>query len=326
MPPNPSPLGAPSADDLSAWHRVWTAASSHDRPGEPLPSPASVRRALTAAGEDSRQLLWLVRRPGGDPTATAALRLPASDRVPTAGLDLVVHPAHRRMGTGSRLLATATEAAAAEGCAGVTAEVPAGAPGEDFLATRGFVPVQRLTWQRLALCEVPERVVKLPDVPHPGYRLSVWEGPPPPALAAGFAAARGTLGGGPRGDAGRHAPHLGEHDTAEAAARRGERLLTVAALADPDGAVAGYTRLVLPAEAAEPARQLDTAVLPGHRGNGLGLWLKAAMLRRVRGDHPAVAEITTGTADDNRHMHALNAALGYRPLRRTVAYRLALRR
>ena len=109
-------------------------------------------------------------------------------------------------------------------------------------------------------------------------------------------------------------------------AGRGEPLLTVVALTGADDTVAGWTRLVLPADAGEPARQLDPAVLPDHRGHGLGLWLKAAMLRRVRARWPAVAEITTGTADDNRHMLALNAALGYRPLRRTVDYRLALRR
>jgi GNAT superfamily N-acetyltransferase len=145
---------------------------------------------------------------------------------------------------------------------------------------------------------------------------------PPRALAAGFAAARAALAG-PRPDGRRTPP--GKAEGAGAA----ERLLTVAALAGPDdevAEVAGWTRLVLPADAGEPARQLDTAVLPDHRGHGLGLWLKATMLRRVREADPAVAEITTGTADDNRHMHALNAALGYRPLRRTVDYRLALRR
>jgi len=323
MPPNPSPLDAPSDDDLRAWHRVQAAAAGHDRPGEPLPSPAAVRRALTADGEDVRLVLWLVRRPGGDPTATAALRLPAGPR-PDAELDVVVHPAHRRMGTGSRLLATAAEAAAAEGCASVTARVPAGTPGEGFLATRGFLPVRRLTWQRLLLAEVPDRVVKLPGVPHPGYRLSAWEGPPPPALADAFAAARAAMAGPPAG--GRQAPHPGEPETA---ARRGERLLTVAALTGTDDQVAGYTRLVLPAAGqgppAEPARQLDTAVLPAHRGHGLGLWLKAAMLHRVREEQPAVTEITTGTAEDNRQLHALDAALGYRPLRRTVDYRLTLR-
>src|SRR5207249_3636307 len=103
---------------------------------------------------------------------------------------LTVHPAHRRLGTGSRLLATLTEAAAAAGCRSLVAEVTAGTPGEGFLATRDFVPVLRLTWLRLVLDDVPDGIRKLPEVAHPGYRLAFWEGMVPDDLADGFARAR----------------------------------------------------------------------------------------------------------------------------------------
>lgn len=331
MPANPSPLTAPTAEDLRAWYRVQSAALAHDRPGEPVPSQAAVRAGLTTAGSRRRLVLWLLRGSGDEPVATAVLRLSCA---PEAGggaghadLQMTVHPAHRRLGTGSRLLATVTEAAAAAGCRTLAAEAVSGTPAEGFLATRDFVPVTRMTWQRLALDEIPGPVGKLPDVLHPGYRLTAWEGAVPDALADGFLGALRALPA-PAADldAGdsRWDPEA-VHETAELAARRGDRLLTVVALHD-GGAVAGYTTVALPGDGARRAQQYDTAVVPAHRGHGLGLWMKAEMLRRLPAAQPDLAEIHTGVPDDNRHLLAVNASLGFRPLRRTVRFRLRLRR
>ncbi|WP_327291493.1 GNAT family N-acetyltransferase [Streptomyces sp. NBC_01198] len=332
MPANPSPLTDPTAEDLRAWYRVQSAALAHDRPGEPVPSQAAVRAGLTATGSRRRLVLWLLRGSGDDPVATAALRLPdAPDGEPAGGpaeIQLTVHPAHRRLGTGSRLLATVTEAATDAGCGSLAAEAVSGTPGEGFLATRDFLPVTRLTWQRLALDEIPGQVGKLPEVPHPGYRLTAWEGAVPDALTDAFVSAlralpappeaTGTLGE-PRWDP------AGVHETAELAARRGDRLLTVAALHD-DGEVVGYTTVLLPGDGARRAHQYDTAVVPAHRGHGLGLWMTSEMLRRLPAAQPDLAEIHTGVPDDNRQLLAVNTALGYRPLHRSVRYRLRLRR
>ncbi|WP_333770278.1 GNAT family N-acetyltransferase [Streptomyces sp. IBSBF 2435] len=333
MPANPSPLTAPTAEDLRAWYRVQSAALAHDRPGEPVPSQAAVRAGLTTTGSRRRVVLWLLRGSGDDPVATAVLRLPGGPAGADGGpaeIQLTVHPAHRRLGTGSRLLATVTEAATAAGCGSLAAEAVSGTQGEGFLATRDFVPVLRLTWQRLALDDLPGRIGKLPDVPHPGYRLTAWEGAVPDTLTDGFVAALRAL---PAPSAAVAGLDAGEsrwdpatvHETAELAARRGDRLLSVAALHD-DGEVAGYTTVLLPGDGARRARQYDTAVVPAHRGHGLGLWMKAEMLRRLPAAQPDLAEIHTGVPDDNRHLLAMNTALGFRPLRRTVRYRLRLRR
>lgn len=332
MPANPRPLTAPTAEDLRAWYRVHCAAFAHDRPGEPLPAQAAVQARLAATGTH-RHVLWLLRGAADEPVATASLRLPDGPDATAAGavaeIRLTVHPAHRRLGTGSRLLATVTEAALAAGCAGVAGEAVCGTSGEGFLANRDFLPVLRLTWQRLPLEEVPDPVGKLPGVPHPGYRLTAWEGAPPAALAAGFAAAVRTLPALPA-DAGL-APGEIRWDaervpqTADLAAGRGDRLLTVAALHDDDG-LAGYTTALLPGGGAAHARQYDTAVVPVHRGHGLGLWMNAELLRRLAAECPGVTELRTAVPDDNRHLLAVNAALGFRPLHRTVRYRLRLRR
>jgi GNAT superfamily N-acetyltransferase len=328
MPANLTPLTAPTADDYRAWHVVQCAALAHDRPGEPAPSQEAVAARLSTTSSAARLVLWLVRGATGEPVATASLRLfHDPGRSHLAEADLTVHPAHRRLGTGSRLLSTVTQAAADAGCRSLAAEVMAAAPGEGFLATRGFAPVLRLTWLRLPLADVPDRIRKLPDAAHPGYRLTSWEGEVPDDLAETFARARSGMADMPTGER-----DFGEvswdvdrvREAARVVARRGERLLTVAAICEADGSVAGYTELVLPADASPSAQQYDTAVLPAHRGHGLGLWTKSAMLRLLPDAAPSVTEIQTDNADDNRHMLAVNTALGFRPFRRTVHYQLAL--
>lgn len=329
MPANPSPLTALTAEDVRAWHGVQAAALGHDHPGEPVPSQAAVRARLTTPAGDRRHLLWLLRGNAKEPVATGTLRLPASgtDAGGIGRIELTVHPAHRRLGTGSRLLATVTEAALAAGCGSVVGEVVAGTSGEGFLAMRGFVAVQRRTWQRLPLDEIPAPVGKLPDVPHPGYRLTAWEGAAPDTLAAAFTAALRALPAAPT-DAG-DAPGEARWDadrvseTAELAARRGDRLLTVAALAD-GGTLAGYTTALLPGDGAARALQYDTAVVPAHRGHGLGMWMKADLLRRLPTTHPGLTELHTAVPDDHRHLLAVNTTLGFRPLHRTVRYRHSL--
>lgn len=59
------------------------------------------------------------------------------------------------------------------------------------------------------------------------------------------------------------------------------------------------------------AYQGSTLVLREHRGNGLGLRLKAANALAVSDLLPAVTRVRTWNADDNVHMLAVNRRLGY---------------
>ncbi|MHA6760187.1 GNAT family N-acetyltransferase [Streptacidiphilus sp. PAMC 29251] len=99
------------------------------------------------------------------------------------------------------------------------------------------------------------------------------------------------------------------------AEQRGQTLLTVAALgldAGGEEVVAGFSEILLTAGTTR-ARQSDTAVLKQHRGRGLGLWVKAAMLQWLLGAHPEVDQVETVCALTNQHMIAINEELGFRP-------------
>jgi hypothetical protein len=59
------------------------------------------------------------------------------------------------------------------------------------------------------------------------------------------------------------------------------------------------------------ARQQNTAIDTGHRGQGLAKWAKASMLLRLRNERPEVLCVRTSNAFSNEAMLAINTALGF---------------
>jgi GNAT superfamily N-acetyltransferase len=291
-----------SDTDVIAWHAVVAASVARDLPGEATPTPDQIRDHLTAG-----RLSW-VARVDGAVAGVAVLR--CGDRLAEFGVQ--VHPAYRRRGIGSRLLAAVAEAARREGSRTLVAE--AAGSGAPFLEARGFACVLSLNLMLLKLADA-SGVDELVRADHPGYRLVRWLGMAPDDLVETFAVAKSAMGDMPTAETWDTAR---VRDMALAVEKRGDTLLTVAAL--HGGTIAGFTELVIPADEGVRAIQYDTAVVPEHRGNRLGLWVKAAMLDWLRADWPRVREIETDNAEDNAHMLAVNERLGFRPLRQTRQY------
>ncbi|MEU0392676.1 GNAT family N-acetyltransferase [Streptomyces sp. NPDC006208] len=321
-----TPLHDISPADATAWHQVVAASMAHDLPGVPPPGPEQIHAQLTKPALNSHRLAWLAVGADGSAIGVAGLRLftsPGRDHL--AELELLVDPAQRRLGTGSRLLSAVVAACRAEDRRSLVVEAAADSPGEAFCEKRSFRQALALDHLILRLDQLDEAaVLQVAEAEHPGYRLTGWTGTVPDGLAAAFATAKNAMNDMPVGDL-----DYGTVDwdadrvraMAQVIADRGDTLLTVAAVHD-DGAMAGYTEILLPRGAAARAQQYDTAVVPAHRGHGLGLWLKAAMVRRLRAEHPGVVEIETDNAEDNVHMLAVNHRLGFRSYRRTREFQL----
>ncbi|GAA4618515.1 GNAT family N-acetyltransferase [Actinoallomurus liliacearum] len=275
----------------------------------------------------SRRLAWLATHPDGTPAGSAFLRLfTRPGETHRADLDLTVHPAERRRGVGTRLLAAAAGAARDDGRRNVFALVEAGSPGELFLRARDFRRVLTLTYARLALAQVdPDRLARIVARPHPGYRLASWDGVVPDELAATFAASRRAMDDMPMGDTD-YGTQTWDVDRVRAAARavgdRGDLLHTVVAIDESNGSIAGFTELVVRGDGKGDAQHYGTGVLPEHRGHGLGLWMKAESIRQAGERHPALDGLLTDTADGNRSMRAINDSLGYEPTHREYGYQL----
>ncbi|HZE33468.1 MAG TPA: GNAT family N-acetyltransferase [Actinoallomurus sp.] len=310
--------------DVAAWHDVLAASVSRDLPGEPVPTLDHVHGDLTTAGLDSHHLLW-VATSGDEVTGVASLRLfDGSGRAHLGQFSIDVHPDHRRRGIGSRLLDTVARAAREEERRSLVVEASADTPGVAFLETKGFACVLSLSLLLLSVRDAGD-VEEIVHAKHPGYRLSRWLGVVPNELAETFATAKSAMGDMPAGDVDYGTTKWDTdrvRDMAEVVEKRGDTLLTVAAL--HGDTIAGFTELVIPIGDSSRALQFDTAVVPEHRGNGLGLWVKAAMLDWLRAEWPAVQEIETDNAEDNEHMLAVNERLGFRPLRKTRQYQYDL--
>nr|WP_255622269.1 GNAT family N-acetyltransferase [Tessaracoccus sp. OS52] len=81
----------------------------------------------------------------------------------------------------------------------------------------------------------------------------------------------------------------------------------------PTGRLVGFTRLFRDRGVEHLAHQWETLVVSAHRGHGLGLLCKATNHAAIPGQWPGVRQLSTGNASENRHMLAINAALGYEP-------------
>ncbi|WP_393086774.1 GNAT family N-acetyltransferase [Streptomyces sp. LN704] len=277
----------------------------------------------------SRRLAWLAADSAGVPVGAAFLRLFTKEGPEhLAELEVTAHPAERRRGAGGRLLDAAVSAARAEGRRSLVAQAVHGSPGDLFLAARGFRRVLALTYARLPLAATDlVRVDGIAERPHPGYALTHWDGTVPPHLARTYADSRRAMDDMPMeetdyGTVVRDVARVVA--AAEAVAKRGESLHTVAAVDRADGSIVGFSELVVPGDGRGDAQHYGTGVLPEHRGHGLGLWMKAESIRAARRRHPELEGLLTDTADSNAPMRGINDALGYLPTHRAVEYQFDL--
>ncbi|MFQ6013525.1 MAG: GNAT family N-acetyltransferase [Thermoplasmata archaeon] len=91
-----------------------------------------------------------------------------------------------------------------------------------------------------------------------------------------------------------------------------------------DGAISGITAMGYWPDQKTMIHQFITGVRPPYRGRGLGKWLKAANLLRVRRELPQVAVVVTGNATTNAAMLAINERLGFRKHREGIMAQMSL--
>ncbi|KPI04151.1 GCN5-related N-acetyltransferase [Actinobacteria bacterium OV450] len=281
-----------------------------------------------AFGPHGLRLAWLASDADSIPAGTAFLRLLDGRQEHLAELDLRVHPAERRKGIGSRLLNTAVATARDKARRRVVAQAEAGSPGDHFLAARGFRKVLTFRYTRLAMAEADTTVLAgIVERPHPGYRLTSWQGTVPDDLAQTFAASRRAMDDTPMDDA-EYGTVAWDVDRVRAAAKaveqRGDHLHTVVAIDASNGSIAAFTELVIPGNGAGDGQHYGTGVLPEHRGHGLGRWMKAESIQQAHRDYPDLGGLLTDTADSNAHMRRINDGLGYTPTHTTHQHQLDL--
>jgi GNAT superfamily N-acetyltransferase len=311
---------------LLALQRAAHAADHPDRP--PVCSvafPVDLRHPWPGADVRHR-----VVRDDGRIVAHLKVRMPTRDNLHLAGVEIVVHPEHRRRGIGSALMEAALAIAREEGRTTVTAGTLSSwgdgprrpEAGQRFLEAAGF---------KLAMTEVlrradvnaldPATEQRLYDEARAraeGYEIIRWTRRVPEELLADVAQLDSTfLAEAPTGELDLEpenidADRVRQHD--DACIARGYFLCGVLARHRASGQLVATTVINVPTEPGTDAHQWITLVAPQHRGHRLGLLIKLENHRQLRRERLAVRWIHTGNADVNRHMIAINELLGFQPV------------
>ncbi|EWM09701.1 GCN5-related N-acetyltransferase [Kutzneria sp. 744] len=286
-------------------------ASYHDWSDEPLgdydTTITMLRSPFTTFGPE---LHWAAYH-DGHMVGHLKLSFPEEEGSTLSMAKITVHPDFRRRGAATALLRNALPALRSRGRTTLDAwSLTKGGPGHQWAANRGFTPVHETVMQRLAINDVDGSLWDVPAVP--GYRTISWNDSAPDELVASYAAVQDAIQDAPLGNTSfRYARWTIERVRQAEAARRekGIEQRVVVAVCESTGEVAGYTEVDLRRK--DRALQLGTAVLPAHRGHGLGRLIKAQMARWLRSDRPELDRVLTTTASSNTHMIRVNHQIGF---------------
>jgi GNAT superfamily N-acetyltransferase len=107
-------------------------------------------------------------------------------------------------------------------------------------------------------------------------------------------------------------------------AKGGGTILT-AVTREEDGTISGLTEMGYFPEEDWMIHQWMTGVRRPYRGRGLGKWIKAAMLLRLRKEFPQVRVVRTGNAFSNAPMLSINERLGFQLYREGMEVQISLK-
>jgi len=92
---------------------------------------------------------------------------------------------------------------------------------------------------------------------------------------------------------------------------------------EPNGVISGMTDMTWAPHRPKMLAQEFTGVQPDSRGRGIGKWIKAYMLDRMHRLYPDAEWITTGNADSNGPMLAINTRMGFKRHRWGAEYQIS---
>lgn len=290
--------------------------------------------------EPHRKVHRLVAVPRGstDVVGRAMVGLPLVGNAHVAVVYVGVHPAWRRQGIGSALFDAGLQLAREAGRRVVLSDssyavepppgpdaiaaptgsgrIPADHDATRFALSRGFTLEQVVRHSVLDL-PVPAAVLDpLRQNPGADYRVHTMRDAYDERWLDQLAVLRTRMS--------TDAPHAGleltedpwDADRVRAAAdavhERGQGFLSAVVEHVPSGTLAGFSEVEYPVGKPAVVFQGDTLVLREHRGHGLGMLAKIAVLDALPAERPQAARIHTWNAQENRHMLAINVALGFR--------------
>jgi mycothiol synthase len=229
-----------------------------------------------------------------------------------------VAKAHRRKGLGRALFAALVEACLDQRedlvFFGQTSDrVPA---SEAFAKAIAASPGLPMKLNQLVIADVDRKeLAKWAKIDAPGYRLERADNSVPKALVQPYLGAANAMNDMPKGDlrfADQRFTEEQLRDRESWLKQSGQQWWLIVAVHAASGEGAGFTEVQFDPRQGHLIFQGGTGVVTAHRGNKLGLWMKAVMLERILAERPEAKYIRTGNANVNEHMLAINTQIGFR--------------
>jgi GNAT superfamily N-acetyltransferase len=320
------PFRPDDLDDVRTSVEVQNAVRAADSPWE---TPLTEHEAVGALthGWDGEPELPFLATVDGKAVGYAEYGTSQWDNEHVAFLELLVHPAHRRQGHGTAMLAAMIDRARAEGRTTVLVSSWDLAESHAFAARHGFEHGIFALNRRQFPAELDrEAAARLYDEALPfasAYELVRLLGEADERDLPGLAVMAAAINDAPIDDLDVedevYTPErIRSYENAQLG--RGHRLYRVFARHRESGEWAGQTVVAVDGERPNLAEQHDTSVVRAHRGHRLGLLLKLDMLRWLAETEPQIEQIDTWNAQSNDHMIDVNETLGYRVMGRGLEF------
>jgi GNAT superfamily N-acetyltransferase len=243
------------------------------------------------------------------------------DNLHLAQFTIDVHPDYRRRGLAKKLLLKIVQVARDENrrllITSTSARVPA---GEAFMNRIGAEKGLESHTNQLVLAKLDytlvEQWIERAKERAQDFEIGIWEGRYPDEDIEAIVELYDLLNQQPFGnldveDFSFSADQLRQSETNMFA--RGYERWTLYIRQKSTGRFAGYTEVFWNPNRPDIIGQGITGVFPTYRNNGLGRWLKAEMLGKIRSERPQAKFVRTENADTNAPMMKINNELGFKP-------------
>ena len=297
-------------------------------PEDPPLIPAQEAQALSHLLPTERSVAFAV----WDGTAAigyARLGFDTEQNTHLGHVRLTVHPQRRRAGLGRALWTAVRAAALAHGRTTITFGTGSRTPAaEAFARNLGATPALPMRQSRATLADLdPDLLTRWQTRPDGDpYRLHVWT-TIPDAYLPRMADMMMVMNTAPRGELEQDdwtiTPDMIRSWDAMIQ-EAGETRYLMATEDTRSGQIDGYSEVFWHPDRAALVYQGATAVRPSARGQGLGKWLKAAMLEHAQAHCPGARAVQTHNAHENAPMLGINVALGFTPYSTFTEWQLKL--
>lgn len=318
-----------SDDELRPYADLLVLSQREAQPGEPpMPAEIHMKRIRNSPKEVIRRD-WIARDGGGAVVARATLfRYDSPENPHFREVPIYVLPEHRGTGLGRALFARVVAGAGESDEIVLTSWSVTTMPAGEAFAKR--IGAKATLTNRISDAEIasidPAMLREWAAIDPKGYRLVWIDGDIPDELMPQAIHSFDLMNTAPR-----EQMQMNDWKATPEIVRGWEKMRKASgaehrlllALSD-GGEAAGFTQVSYHRAVPHVVGQQGTAVDPAHRGHGIGKWIKAQMIERVRRDWPEAKLIRTGNAYSNAPMLSINDRLGFKVTFSSTVWQIAL--